>query len=1032
MSLLKTLYSDKFNNNINNNDNNSQPIFDDINNYKFNYEIKLGEGRFGKVRLALHKLTNMNVAIKIIDKNQIKLKEQRQRIDSEISILKKLNHYNIIKLYSIIENEERIYLIQEYIQGNDLNFFIKHREKPATKEQNICIYFREIISAVEYLHNLGISHRDLKPENILINKNNHIKLIDFGLSKIFSKGELLKTSCGSPYYAPPEMVKGNKYNGINSDIWSLGIILYLMLFQELPFMDADINRLYKKISEGKYEIPENKINIVSKDAIDLVKKILEINPKKRIKINGIKNHKWFNKISNVLYEGINIKEIILPIDEEIVEEIRDRYGYDKMRIRNTIIRNLYNNIRSLYFILLEKKINMGRESVSDFHSNLYIDYINDEKNKLKNYDNNIENVLKCRMNSHEELNIINDYEENKEHIKNTKILNIEDDNNNINIVKKSASLIRNIKIQKIELNRNNHHTYKNKKNKNNSCNKRLGNRKTKDFYNEKKNKKRISQKENMKISISSNFIDNGLEENIYSERYRNNLSLHSNKNNNIIRINTSSTSKRQGINTSSISKKQKIKTTSVSKRQIINNSNCNINIIVKRRNEIDKHSNKDIKKNNLSITYDKNINIIKKKTSPILYKNSKKENKEDKDNNGDKDNKNDKGNIENKDNINNGPFIKNRNILDQIISIKKNVNIINNNHNIQNALLLSTINKSSEISKNIINKKIFKENSKKYSKKKLSTLKLDNENQISKKIKIKPKKTVTNQNNLKEKNFEKYKLLKKNRTSKKANENYLNIKGKTIDNDKKKNFNFINYKTNSQLLNKKLRKKLNIGQKNDDNLFLNSKNYLNNNIENNNLYKNNAYSTINNLSNHKEYYKNNIIRNSSTGNIDKYKNKIMVNIIKKENNINLLNSFNPFIFNKIIKSNLFLNENKNNLDNNIFEENNIINYESPFDLNFLFIYNNIKNIKALFEKYLQRKKISFILPNEKSSNNKRIKINYNCCKNNGAKFNVNLVKIKNRNNNENNKLYIWRIKNQTSHKYDFINFINSFNNCICK
>ena len=142
---------------------------------------------------------------------------------------------------------------------------------------------------------------------------------------MFTKGQLLKTQCGSPFYASPEMINGNKYNGVNSDIWSLGVILYLMLFEELPFMDADMKRLYKKISTGKYEIPEDKLDEVSSEAIDLVKQILEVNPKNRIKISEIKSHPWFNQISNVLYEGINTKETILPIDEEIVEDINKNY-----------------------------------------------------------------------------------------------------------------------------------------------------------------------------------------------------------------------------------------------------------------------------------------------------------------------------------------------------------------------------------------------------------------------------------------------------------------------------------------------------------------------------------------------------------------------------------------------------------------------------------------------------------------------------------------------------------------------------------
>ena len=134
MSLLKSSSSNNIISSINN------PISDDIINYKIDYNAKLGEGRFGKVRLATHKLTNLRVAIKIIDKTQIKLKEERERIDTEIIILKQINHHNIAKLYSIIENEERIYLIQEYIKGKDLTSFIKQKEKPEIKE-NIYISF---------------------------------------------------------------------------------------------------------------------------------------------------------------------------------------------------------------------------------------------------------------------------------------------------------------------------------------------------------------------------------------------------------------------------------------------------------------------------------------------------------------------------------------------------------------------------------------------------------------------------------------------------------------------------------------------------------------------------------------------------------------------------------------------------------------------------------------------------------------------------------------------------------------------------
>ena len=695
MYLIKTSSSDNINNNIN--PINNQPIYDDIFNYKFDYEAKLGEGRFGKVRLAFHKLTNEKVAIKVIDKNQIKLKEQRQRIDTEISILKLLNHHNISKIYSIIENEERIYLIQEYIKGNDLNFFINKKEKPIIREQIICNYFRQIISAIEYLHKLGISHRDLKPENILINRKNEIKLIDFGLSKTFSKGELLKTPCGSPFYAAPEMVKGKKYNGINTDIWSIGIILYLMLFQELPFMDADVNRLYKKILKGKYEIPEDKINLVSKEAIDLVQKILEINPKKRININGIKNHIWFNKISNELYEGINIKEIVLPIDEEIVEEINSLYGYDKMRIRNTIIRNLYNNIRSLYSILLEKKINKGKESIADLYSKLYIDYINDEKNKLSYYDNNIENVLKDRMKSKGKLDIVNDYEENKEfkkRINSNKNILILDENNNLKKNINKSSFVKNIKKNKnFYLNKN-----RNKEKtqyfsiKNNSCHEKLMRMKTNDFPEEANIKKRISENVKIQINISGNLNVNSLEDDkkIYSERHINDLGhqrYNSSQNNYIL----------SKFNSSSVDKKKKIS----------NYINNNINVNKRKENN---NINHKYKKNYLSVSYDKpQKNINKSKTNQIFYnKNNKEENK-------------DKVNKEKKDK---DLFDINRHILEKIHLIKRNQNTLYlNNKKIKNDSLLSPNNKSTDISNKNYNKKLsFNKNIKKTSNKNLSSL----------------------------------------------------------------------------------------------------------------------------------------------------------------------------------------------------------------------------------------------------------------------------------------------------------------------
>jgi 5'-AMP-activated protein kinase catalytic alpha subunit len=231
----------QFNNETNNKGITENDIMPNID--QFIIEDKLGEGIFGTVKLATHKLTNEKVAIKILNKNKIS-KAQKTLLSRELLFLQKMNHFNVIKLYSIIETEEIIYLIQEYSSGKELSNYIQNHSKVDEKE--ICQLFQQIISGIEYIHKMGISHRDLKPENILLTSANDIKIIDFGLSNIYEEGQLLKTSCGSPYYAPPEMLQGKPYNGLYSDIYSCGIILYYMLTKKLPFNENNDADLYKK------------------------------------------------------------------------------------------------------------------------------------------------------------------------------------------------------------------------------------------------------------------------------------------------------------------------------------------------------------------------------------------------------------------------------------------------------------------------------------------------------------------------------------------------------------------------------------------------------------------------------------------------------------------------------------------------------------------------------------------------------------------------------------------------------------------
>ena len=201
------------------------------------------------MRLGVHKLTQEKVAIKILEKLKIKDVTDVERVAREIHILKLIRHPNVIQLYEIIETPKFLYLIMEYASGGELFDYIVKKKR--CTEEEACCFFQQIIAGVSHIHALNIVHRDLKPENLLLDHHNQIKIVDFGLSNTFnSRVELLKTACGSPCYAAPEMISGDPYCGEKVDIWSCGIILYALICGFLPFEDPDTAQLYKKILSG--------------------------------------------------------------------------------------------------------------------------------------------------------------------------------------------------------------------------------------------------------------------------------------------------------------------------------------------------------------------------------------------------------------------------------------------------------------------------------------------------------------------------------------------------------------------------------------------------------------------------------------------------------------------------------------------------------------------------------------------------------------------------------------------------------------
>ena len=254
---------------------------------------QIGMGTFSKVTRAVHILTEQVVAVKILEKEKIEDDIDVERIIREIEILKNINHPNIAQMYETYSTVHNIYLMMEYVEGGDLFDYINI--KSYLSEQKACYFFRQLIGVIEYLNTMGISHRDIKPENILLDKNKkNIKVIDFGLSNYCPGKNLLHSSCGSPCYASPEMLSGKPYQGITTDIWSSGIVLYSMLVGSLPFDEQELQKLYEQIKIGKFYLPST----LSLEAIDFMKKILVVDPKKRMGLKEIKNHVWFKMEKN--------------------------------------------------------------------------------------------------------------------------------------------------------------------------------------------------------------------------------------------------------------------------------------------------------------------------------------------------------------------------------------------------------------------------------------------------------------------------------------------------------------------------------------------------------------------------------------------------------------------------------------------------------------------------------------------------------------------------------------------------------------
>uniref|UniRef100_A0A673B0W9 non-specific serine/threonine protein kinase n=1 Tax=Sphaeramia orbicularis TaxID=375764 RepID=A0A673B0W9_9TELE len=317
------------------------------------YEIirTLGKGNFAVVKLAKHKVTKTQVAIKIIDKTRLN-PSNLEKIYREVQIMKLLNHPHIIKLYQVMETKDMLYIVTEYAKNGEM--FDHLTSNGRMSEDEARKKFWQILTAVDYCHRHHIVHRDLKTENLLLDANMNIKLADFGFGNFYNAGEPLSTWCGSPPYAAPEVFEGKEYEGPQLDIWSLGVVLYVLVCGSLPFDGPSLPALRQRVTEGRFRIPF----FMSQDCENLIRKMLVVDPAKRITVAQIKQHRWMladpTAAHQTLSHSLTEYNSNLGDYSEPVLGIMNTLGIDRQRTIESLQSSSYNHFSAIYYLLLER------------------------------------------------------------------------------------------------------------------------------------------------------------------------------------------------------------------------------------------------------------------------------------------------------------------------------------------------------------------------------------------------------------------------------------------------------------------------------------------------------------------------------------------------------------------------------------------------------------------------------------------------------------------------------------------------------
>ncbi|XP_035808278.1 serine/threonine-protein kinase BRSK2-like isoform X9 [Amphiprion ocellaris] len=323
----------------------------------YRLEKTLGKGQTGLVKLGVHCVTCQKVAIKIV--NREKLSESvLMKVEREIAILKLIEHPHVLKLHDVYENKKYLYLVLEHVSGGELFDYLVKKGRLTPKEARK--FFRQIISALDFCHSHSICHRDLKPENLLLDEKNNIRIADFGMASLQVGDSLLETSCGSPHYACPEVIRGEKYDGRKADAWSCGVILFALLVGALPFDDDNLRNLLEKVKLGVFHMP----HFIPPDCQNLLRGMIEVDASKRLTLEQIQKHTWYQAGKNEpepeqpVPRKVAIRTLASAeeIDPDVLESMHSLGCFrDKDKLTKDLLSEDDNQEKMIYFLLLDRK-----------------------------------------------------------------------------------------------------------------------------------------------------------------------------------------------------------------------------------------------------------------------------------------------------------------------------------------------------------------------------------------------------------------------------------------------------------------------------------------------------------------------------------------------------------------------------------------------------------------------------------------------------------------------------------------------------